>query len=105
MLACSCPALWCDVGIMLTLALPKCFLLPYLRQCYHQNTSIWTAASGYFVYFYLIVRSPLTAILQLRGAGISDTIFYQCYSYNVHLKDVIELLFHDNLCYGMFSEL
>ena len=27
----NCATLWCDLGVLLTLALRKCFLLPYLR--------------------------------------------------------------------------
>ena len=49
---------WFDLGFA------RCFLLPYLRRFSYHN-DMWIASSDYCMYYYLIVLSLLTAILQL----------------------------------------
>ena len=49
------------VTFILTLALPKCVHLP----CFSYDKDIWIAATDYYMYFYITVPFPSTAVLQL----------------------------------------
>ena len=54
----------CIIVCLLTLALPNCAYLPDLRYVSFL-TKIWITATDYYMYFYIIMLFPLTAILQL----------------------------------------
>ena len=66
-------------GVSLTLALPKCVYLPYLR-----HISLITKIYGLLLlimYFYLITLSPLIALLQVN---LLNVIFFTNIIWTLH---------------------
>ena len=52
-------------GVTFNCGSAKVFLPAIFETCFSDDKDIWIAATDYYVYFYIIVLFPLTAILQL----------------------------------------
>ena len=58
---CRCATSWCDLNFgFVKVCSPAIF-----ETCFSYDKDIWIAATDYYMYFYIIVLFPLTAILQL----------------------------------------
>ena len=94
---------WCEIGVTFDLGSAR---MPCLRHIYFTFTlfftfilhrEIWIAATDYYMYFYLIVLSSLTAILKLVNFTASKClicllILLICYCL------VLILYLHIHLC-------
>ena len=63
-------------GVIFTFGSAKVCLPTIFKTSFSYDKDIWIAATDYYMYFYIIVLFPLTAILQLINFTASYFLFY-----------------------------
>ena len=59
------------LGVTFDLGFTRMFLVTIFQIYFYYHKAEWIAATAYYIYFYLIVLSPLTAIFQIKNRSIN----------------------------------
>ena len=84
---CRCAIPWCEPCVTFDFVSASIFSKATFQTCFSYLKAIWIAVTDYYVYFYLIMRSPFTAILKLTNKLIAK--YYSIITSSLKINAVI----------------